>query len=125
MLQLTLGVLAGALLSAVLTGWLMYRHVSGVTRLLRMQRRRSAAREHLLAGVFDATSEGILIVNRDMRIVEANRAFLAMSGYGKEELLGQHPRIMQSGRQDADFYTAMWQGLLGTGQWQGKVWDRR
>ena len=78
-----------------------------------------------MAKVFDATSEGILVVDRDMRIVEANRAFVAMRGYARHELIGQHPRIMQSGKQDADFYKALWQGLLGTGQWQGKVWDRR
>jgi PAS domain S-box-containing protein len=125
LLEISLAALCGALLAAALTAWLMFRHVTSISRLLRQRMRSAAAREHLVAKVFDATSEGILVVNRDMRIVEANRAFAAMSGYARHELVGQHPRIMQSGRQDAGFYKAMWQGLLGTGQWQGKVWDKR
>jgi diguanylate cyclase (GGDEF)-like protein/PAS domain S-box-containing protein len=125
LLEVSLAALFGALLAAALTAWLMFRHVAGVARLLRRRMRSAALREHLLAKVFDATSEGILVVDRDMRIVEANRAFYVMSGYARHELIGRHPRLMQSGRQDAAFYQAMWQGLLGSGQWQGKVWDRR
>ena len=124
-LEISLAALAGALLAAALTSWLTFRYVAGIARLLRQRTRSAESREQLVAQVFDATSEGILVVDRDMRIVEANRAFSQMSGYARHELLGQHPRIMQSGRQDADFYKAMWQGLLGTGQWQGRVWDRR
>jgi len=97
LLEISLAAMCGALLAAALTAWLMFRHVTGISRLLRQRMRSAAAREHLVAKVFDATSEGILVVNRDMRIVEANRAFAAMSGYARHELVGQHPRIMQSG----------------------------
>ncbi|XLZ70970.1 sensor domain-containing diguanylate cyclase [Massilia sp. SR12] len=96
-----------------------------LARLLRRQRREAKARQMLMASVFEATAEGILIVGRDMRILEVNRAFLQMSGYTRGELLGRHPRIMQSGRQDAAFYKAMWQGLTGDGQWHGRMWDKR
>lgn len=125
LLEISLAALVGALLAAGVTAWLMWRQVAGISRLLRQRMRSAATREHLVAQVFDATSEGILVVDRDMRIVEANRAFAAMSGYTRQDLVGRHPRIMQSGRQDAEFYRNMWQGLLGTGQWQGKVWDKR
>jgi diguanylate cyclase (GGDEF)-like protein/PAS domain S-box-containing protein len=124
-LEISLAALAGAMLAACLTCWLAYRHLAGIRRLLRRRKRSAEAREHLVAKVFDATSDGILVVDRDMRIVEVNRAFAAMSGYTREELLGQHPRMMRSGKQDAEFYKAMWQGLLSTGQWHGKVWDKR
>jgi diguanylate cyclase (GGDEF)-like protein/PAS domain S-box-containing protein len=124
-LEFSLAALAGALLAAALTAALAFRHMADISRLLRRHTRSAALREQLVAKVFDATSEGILVVDRDMRIVEANRAFAAMSGYARHELLGQHPRIMQSGKQDADFYKSMWQGLLSSGQWHGKVWDKR
>lgn len=124
-LEISLAALVGALLAAGLTSWLTYRHVVKISRLLRRGKRSAEAREHLVAKVFDATSDGILVVDPNMRIVEVNRAFAAMSGYAREELLGQHPRMMQSGKQDAEFYKAMWQGLLGSGQWHGKVWDKR
>jgi diguanylate cyclase (GGDEF)-like protein/PAS domain S-box-containing protein len=124
-LEYVLAALAGALLAAALTAALAFRYMAEISRLLRRHTRSAVAREQLVAKVFDATSEGILVVDRDMRIVEANRAFAAMSGYARHELLGQHPRIMQSGKQDAEFYKAMWQGLLSSGQWHGKVWDKR
>ncbi|MRV73698.1 diguanylate cyclase [Duganella sp. FT92W] len=79
----------------------------------------------LAASVFDATSEGILIVDADLRIIEANRAFQSMSGYGRNELLGRNPRMLQSGRHDDAFYQRMWAALNSTGNWDGQVWDRR
>lgn len=103
----------------------LQRSLYRLARLLRQQRREAWARQRLMASVFEATAEGILIVGRNMRIVEVNRAFLAMSGYTRQELVGQHPRIMQSGRQDAAFYREMWGRLLSSGQWHGKIWDKR
>jgi diguanylate cyclase (GGDEF)-like protein/PAS domain S-box-containing protein len=93
----------------------------------RMQVAQERARRdrQLAASVFSATSEGILIVGADRRIIEANRAFLAMSGYRRDELLGRGPRILQSGRQDAAFYARMWEALDTRGNWEGQIWDRR
>jgi diguanylate cyclase (GGDEF)-like protein/PAS domain S-box-containing protein len=75
--------------------------------------------------VFEATAEGIIVTDRTGAIVQANPAFCAMTGYTRDELLGQNPRVMKSDRHDADFYRAMWQELVSTGHWQGEVWDRR
>ncbi|GAB2846350.1 hypothetical protein GCM10027277_13360 [Pseudoduganella ginsengisoli] len=93
----------------------------------RMQHAREQAQHalQLAASVFGATSEGILIVSAQMRIIEVNRAFLEMSGYSREELLGSSPRILQSGRQDAAFYAHMWSCLNEKGNWEGQIWDRR
>ena len=32
---------------------------------------------------------------------------------------------MSSGRQDKDFYAAMWKEILESGSWAGEIWDRR
>ena len=40
-------------------------------------------------------------------------------------MIGQNPRILQSGRHDAAFYQAMWSDLLSTGKWSGEIWDKR
>jgi diguanylate cyclase (GGDEF)-like protein/PAS domain S-box-containing protein len=102
-----------------------------IARLAMQFNRMQAANEankrelELAASVFGATSEGILIVDADLRIIEANRAFLAMSGYQREELLGSSPRILHSGRHDDVFYSRMWGSLNNTGNWEGQIWDRR
>ena len=40
-------------------------------------------------------------------------------------MLGKNPRILQSGRQDAAFYQAMWSRIASHGCWRGEVWNRR
>lgn len=75
--------------------------------------------------VYDTTLEGIVVTTPDGSIVYVNDAFVRIHGYGRDDLIGQNPRIMQSGRHSAEFYRNMWHSLLETGQWQGEIWDRR
>lgn len=77
------------------------------------------------AKAFDSAVEGIAITDADGRIQFVNRAFTEITGYSEAEILGQNPRILQSGRQDAAFYRAMWDQLNDTGRWQGEIWNRR
>lgn len=86
---------------------------------------RAAGQLRLAASVFDATAEGILVVSPQARILAANEAFGRMSGYRVDELLGRNPRILQSGRHDAQFYAGLWAALRAGGQWRGQIWDRR
>ena len=48
-LEISLSALAGALLAAALTSWLAFRHVAGISRLLRQRTRSAASREQLVA----------------------------------------------------------------------------
>ncbi|HET7776532.1 MAG TPA: EAL domain-containing protein, partial [Azospira sp.] len=80
---------------------------------------------HLAAKVFGHSVESIIIADADSRIIEVNQAFTKINGYSREEVLGEHPRLLKSGRHDADFYAAMWEKLLRTGSWEGEIWNRR
>ncbi len=54
-----------------------------------------------------------------------NPAFERMSGYRRDEAVGENPRILKSGRQTAAFYRALWR-RLGHGQaWSGTLVNRR
>ena len=79
----------------------------------------------LAANVFSHAREGILITDRDANIVDVNQSFTYIAGYRREEILGKNPRILKSGRQDKDFYGAMWHDLQTKGHWYGEVWNRR
>jgi len=80
---------------------------------------------HLAATVFGNSQEAILITDDKGRIVEVNDAFTRVTGYAREEVLGKHPRLLNSGRHDEAFYAAMWDKLQRTGSWEGEIWNRR
>lgn len=90
-------------------------------------RERSEDRERLrqAAAVFDCTREGVLVTNRDGLIVHVNRAFMEITGYQIEEVMGQRPSLFKSGRHPADFYLAMFASLDSAGEWSGEIWNRR
>ncbi|MDD5390046.1 MAG: PAS domain S-box protein [Gallionellaceae bacterium] len=77
------------------------------------------------AVVFDNAQEGIIVTDRNARILAVNPAFCEITGYSEAEVLGKTPGSFKSGRHDAAFYQAMWGKLIETGRWQGEVWDRR
>lgn len=79
----------------------------------------------LAARVFGEAQEGIIITDANSVIVDVNPAFCAVTGYRREEVIGQTPRILQSGLQGPDFYAALWKTLLATGRWKGEIWSRK
>jgi diguanylate cyclase (GGDEF)-like protein/PAS domain S-box-containing protein len=79
----------------------------------------------LAATVFDSSTEAIIITDAHAVIVKVNRAFTEITGYHPEEVVGKNPRLLSSGRHLALFYEAMWSKLIGTGQWEGEILNRR
>jgi PAS domain S-box-containing protein len=76
------------------------------------------------AVVFDS-HDAIMITDKQANIIRVNQAFTDITGYHPEEVLGQNPRMMNSGRQDKAFYIELWQQLQHTGSWSGEIWDKR
>ncbi|MCG6577046.1 EAL domain-containing protein [Pseudomonas sp. AF32] len=87
----------------------------------------SSDRERLrqAAAVFDCTREGVLVTDRNGLIVHVNRAFMAITGYGRDEVLGRRPSLFKSGRHGLDFYQDMFKSLASVGEWSGEIWNRR
>jgi diguanylate cyclase (GGDEF)-like protein/PAS domain S-box-containing protein len=78
----------------------------------------------LAARVLESSGEAILITDEKVRVVSVNHAFVGMSGYRSEEVMGNNPSMLASGRHDTDFYRDMWDDLARHGYWQGEVWDK-
>jgi len=88
--------------------------------------RREAEQElRLTASVFGSTSEGIIITDPRNRIIEVNDAFVHVTGYSREEIIGQTPSMLQSGLHNPAFYGEMWRRIQLDGHWKGEVRNRR
>jgi len=79
----------------------------------------------LMSEVFDHTHDGVTITDATGTIVSVNRTFTQVTGYSEKEVLGENPRILNSGYHDQDFYKEYWQALINKGIWQGEIWNRR
>jgi diguanylate cyclase (GGDEF)-like protein/PAS domain S-box-containing protein len=77
------------------------------------------------AAVFDCTREGVLVTDRHGIIVHVNRAFMEITGYQTDEVLGKQPSLFKSGHHPASFYQAMFAKLTRCGEWSGEIWNRR
>ncbi|MBD8576700.1 EAL domain-containing protein [Pseudomonas syringae] len=82
-------------------------------------------RLRLATAVFDSTREGVLVTNDKAQILHVNRAFVDITGYQPDEVLGHNPSKFKSGRHDTEFYGQMYQAIQADGQWSGEIWNRR
>lgn len=71
------------------------------------------------------SQEAIVISDANNRILRINSSFTRMTGYTKEEVIGETTSILKSGRHDINFYQKMWKLLKEKKFWQGEIWDRR
>ncbi|MHB1591039.1 MAG: bifunctional diguanylate cyclase/phosphodiesterase, partial [Sulfuricella sp.] len=88
------------------------------------ERKRAELELRITATAFE-TQEGILITDRDNRILRVNHAFTRLTGYSAEEAIGRTPAMLKSGRHDAAFYRSMWETLNRDKYWQEELWNQR
>jgi len=101
--------------------------VSGVlgTYLDITQRKAADASHERLAKAVEHAAETIVITDAQGVIVYANPAFEETTGYTCEEALGLNPRILKSGKHDAEFYRKMWSVIKRGETWRGHLVNRR
>jgi diguanylate cyclase (GGDEF)-like protein/PAS domain S-box-containing protein len=73
------------------------------------------------AAVYEMIGDGIIITDKDNKILSVNPAFIQMFGYSKEELFGHESIIISTLKKDSVFYRKMWNQLLTKDRWSGKV----
>ncbi|MDR3213002.1 MAG: PAS domain S-box protein [Azoarcus sp.] len=77
------------------------------------------------ATAFAAMAEGAVITDPDGAILWVNDAFCAITGYGRDEAIGNNTRLLKSGLHDHTFYARFWEQLHHAGHWRGEIWNKR
>ena len=95
------------------------------SRRRNIERLRLDEERHENEMAFGAMAEGAVITDVAGRILWINDAFCQISGYGRDEVIGQNPRILKSGRHDEAFYRQLWEQLTKAGRWHGELWNKR
>ncbi len=89
-----------------------------------LKKQSEADRERLLAAI-EQSDDSIIITDPSGTIQYVNPAFERISGYKKEEICGQTPRILKSGKQDPAFYENLWKTLLAGNTFKGRILNKR
>lgn len=88
--------------------------------------RKRAENDLMLAkNIIENANEGVVVTDLEGVITDVNEAYESITGYSRDEVVGQTPAVNKSGRHDRAFYQEMWNCIHDKGFWQGEIWDRR
>jgi PAS domain S-box-containing protein len=89
------------------------------------QRRQAEGERDRLVTAVEQAAESISITDTRGTILYVNPAFTNITGYSREEAIGQNPRLLKSGKHDDQFYREMWRSLARGLVWRSRFTNRR
>ncbi len=100
------------------------QEIVGITRDITEQHR---LREELniRSVAIESAAEAIIVTDANGIIEYVNPAFTRMTGFSREEAVGQSPNITKSTAHSDDFYRQMWSTIVQGDIWRGEITNRR
>lgn len=109
---------------AVLTVVYLARYIEQEAEITRTIREKNE-RLRTFRKAIEHAGHAIFLTDPDGTITYANRAVESVTGYPRDEVLGQDPSLWKSGEHDDSFYEEMWETILGGEVWEGSIVNRR
>lgn len=73
----------------------------------------------------DQSPVGIVITTVEGMIEYINPTFTSMTGYTRDEVIGNYPSILKSGYHDDAFYASIWETITNGREWKGELYNKR
>ncbi|MBI5095595.1 MAG: PAS domain S-box protein [Candidatus Hydrogenedentes bacterium] len=89
------------------------------------ERKRAEAEHNRLMAAIEQLGEAVIVTDATGIIQFVNPAFERMTGYSREEAIGQNPRFLKSGKHDPEFYRGLWETISGGAIWLGRTVNKR
>jgi len=86
--------------------------------------RQRTAELRKLSTAVEQSANSVVITDVNGIIEYVNPKFTAVSGYSREEVIGQNPRILKSDKQPDSYYVDMWQTISSGNEWQGEFCNK-
>jgi PAS domain S-box-containing protein len=78
-----------------------------------------------LSYAIEQNPASVVITDTDGKIEYVNPKFCEVTGYSREEAIGQNPRILKSGEQPPEVYQELWATITAGGEWRGEFHNKK
>jgi len=79
----------------------------------------------LQSAALESAANAFIITDRNGVIEWANPAFLSLSGYDIDEVIGSKPNLLKSGKMSGEFYAELWNTVTAGKVWRGELINKR
>jgi PAS domain S-box-containing protein len=91
-----------------------------------ISQQKEAERQTMLqTQTLEAAANAIIITNIQGEVIWCNAAFLSLTGYDLDDVIGKSTRLFKSGKHDNEFYKNMWETVKQGSVWQGELKNKR
>ncbi|HVO64267.1 MAG TPA: PAS domain S-box protein [Terriglobales bacterium] len=89
------------------------------------ERKRSEDALRQLSVAVEQSPVSVLITDLKGNITYVNRRFTECTGYSREEVVGQNPRLLKSGHTSPEEYRQLWQTITRGEEWRGELRNKK
>ncbi len=90
------------------------------------KRRKTAEEENRkLSRAVEQSPASVVITNQKGEIEYVNSKFCEITGYSRDEAIGNNPHILKSGVHNIEFYQSLWNTILSGNMWSGEMCNKK